>query len=97
MFLLVEVSLCRASEHFAPNLDKRRLMLGFTKKVPGKQGEYQDKRVLVGSSGFTTNVMQELNYENFISIDQDALFDYFLQHHLRSFEPQYGRTLPLSL
>src|SRR5712691_10110340 len=24
MFLLVEVSLCRASEHFAPNLDKRQ-------------------------------------------------------------------------
>jgi len=36
MFLLVEVSLCRASEHFAPNLDKRRGLLQPTMEVPNR-------------------------------------------------------------
>jgi len=43
-----------------------------------------DKRVLAGSSGFTTSVMNDENYENFISIDDEALFDLLSIHHQRT-------------
>jgi hypothetical protein len=45
------------------------------------KGEAIRKRVMLGSSGFTTNVMANDNYDLMVSIDEDALFDYFMGHH----------------
>lgn len=45
------------------------------------KGEAIKKRVLLGSSGFTTHVMANENYDLMASFDEDALFDFYLRHH----------------
>lgn len=60
-----------------------------------REGTLANKRVLTGSSGLTTSVMGNRNYENFISIDDDALFDYFTGHHEQSLRSRAVQTIKL--
>jgi phosphatidylserine/phosphatidylglycerophosphate/cardiolipin synthase-like enzyme len=42
------------------------------------------KTVLIGSAGLTQNVTSNQNYENIIAIDEDTVYDYFLDQHKKS-------------
>lgn len=46
------------------------------------EGPEGQRKVIIGSAGFSRNVMSNLNFENMVSIDSDALFEYFMAHHL---------------
>jgi hypothetical protein len=51
-----------------------------------KTKEAQERHtVMVGSSGFTKNVYQHMNYENMVAVDDQGLYRYFMdKHHLES-------------
>ena len=40
-----------------------------------------EKRVLIGSSGFSTNVMMNKNWDLMVRVDNDGLYDYMMRHH----------------
>lgn len=44
--------------------------------------EYKDgtKKVIIGSAGFTTNVQDNLNYENMVSINDATTYNFLLNH-----------------
>jgi hypothetical protein len=39
------------------------------------------KRLIVGSSGFSTHVMNNENYDIMVRLDNNGLYDYMMQHH----------------
>lgn len=50
--------------------------------------------VMMGSSGFTKNVFEHMNYENMLAIDDKALYEYFMtKHHLPSLKARINKNL----
>jgi hypothetical protein len=48
------------------------------------------RRVMVGSSGFTTNVMLNQNWEVMVRVDDDKLYEYMMKHHLATKAPGFN-------
>lgn len=54
--------------------------------------------VMVGSSGFTKNVYLGMNYENMVAVDDQGLYEYFMQkHHLKSLKEKRINSRPPKL
>jgi phosphatidylserine/phosphatidylglycerophosphate/cardiolipin synthase-like enzyme len=44
------------------------------------------KRLIIGSSGFSTNVMNNKNWDIMMRADEDGLYDYMMRHHRATLE-----------
>jgi hypothetical protein len=53
-------------------------------------------KVLLGSSGMTTNNYDQQNYENMIAFDGQPAYDYFLTQHTDRLQKRTGVTAPTS-
>jgi len=58
-----------------------KLILAETDSVSGTGQITTAKRVFLGSSGFSTNVMNNSNWEIMVRVDEDKLYDYMMSHH----------------
>lgn len=56
------------------------------------------KRLIIGSSGFSTNVMDNKNWDIMVRIDEDGLYDYMMTHHRATVRSRAYNTkaLPMS-
>ena len=67
-------------------MHEKLLLLEFTRN------ERTTKTVMIGSAGFTRNVSENLNYENIVAIDEDGIYDYFMQWHTHSLTARSAQT-----
>lgn len=49
-------------------------------------------RTLIGSAGFTRDVIANNNWENFICTDVANVHSSLMAHHLRTLDPKYAKT-----
>jgi hypothetical protein len=67
-----------------------KLILAETDLVSPTGVNWTHKRVILGSSGFSTNVMTNSNWEIMVRMDDVALYDYMMRHHNQSLNPKSG-------
>jgi phosphatidylserine/phosphatidylglycerophosphate/cardiolipin synthase-like enzyme len=69
-------------------MHEKLLLIQFTKRNLATNKDVVTKTALLGSAGFTRNVSENLNYENIIAIDEDNIYNYFMQWHLDTIDPE---------
>lgn len=69
-----------------------KLILAKYDPAPTSSGTETRYKVILGSSGFTKNVVLNRNYDFMVAVDEAGLYNYFMQHHKTSLDPGVAKT-----
>lgn len=73
-----------------------KLILAKYDPSPSSGGTETRYKVILGSSGFTKNVIMNRNYDFMVAVDEAGLYNYFMNHHQTSLDTRVAKTQVIS-
>ena len=74
-----------------------KLILAKYDPEPTSSGTETRYKVILGSSGFTKNVVLNRNYDFMVAVDEAGLYNYFMDHHKTSLDTRVAKTQVIKL